>query len=46
MSHVGETIDKDEDITIDYTHEGAGQKRTYIVHEDVTPSAFRNEQRA
>ena len=46
MSHLGETIDEDEDITIDYTHKGADQKRTYIVHRDVTPSAFRNRQRA
>ena len=46
MSHLSETIDEDEDIMIDYTHEGAGQKRTYIVYEDVTPSAFRNRQRA
>ena len=46
MSHLGEMIDEDEDITIGYIHEGADQERTYIVHEDVTPSAFRNRQRA
>ena len=46
MSHLGETIDKDENIMIGYTHEGAGQERTYIVHGDVTPSVFRNRQRA
>ena len=46
MSHLSETIDEDKDITIGYTHEGAGQKRTYIVHKDVTLSAFRNRQRA
>ena len=46
MSHLNETINKDENIMIDYIHEGADQKRTYIVHEDVTSSAFRNRQRA
>ena len=46
MSHLDETINEDEDITIGYTHEDADQKRTYIVHKDVTPSAFRNRQRA
>ena len=46
MSYLGETIDEDEDIMIGYTHEGAGWERTYIVHGDVTPSAFRNRQRA
>ena len=46
MSHLDETIDEDENIMIGYTHEGAGQERTYIVHEDVTPLAFRNRQRA
>ena len=46
MSHLDEIINKDEDIMIGYTHEDADQKRTYIVYEDVTPSAFRNRQRA
>ena len=46
MSHLDEIINEDEDIIIGYTHEGASQKRTYIVHKDVTPSAFRNGQRA
>ena len=46
MSHLDETINEDKNITIDYTHEDAGQKRTYIVHRDVMPSAFRNRQRA
>ena len=46
MSHLDETINEDEDIMIDYIHEGAGQERIYIVHEDVMPSAFRNRQRA
>ena len=45
MSHLDETINKDENIMIDYTHEGADQKRIYIVHKDVTSSAFRNRQR-
>ena len=46
MSHLNETIDEDENIMIGYTHEDAGQKRIYIVHKDVMPSAFRNRQRA
>ena len=46
MSHLSETIDEDENIMISYTHKGAGQKRIYIVYEDVMPSAFRNRQRA
>ena len=46
MSHLNETINEDKDIMINYTHEDADQKRIYIVHEDVTPSAFRNRQRA
>ena len=46
MSHLNETIDKDENITIDYTHKDADQERTYIVYKDVMPSAFRNRQRA
>ena len=46
MSHLSETIDEDEDITIDYTYEDADQKRIYIVHKDFTPSVFRNRQRA
>ena len=46
MSHLDETINEDEDIMIGYTHEDAGWKRIYIVHRDVTPSAFRNRQRA
>ena len=46
MSHLDKTIDENEDIMIGYTHEDAGQKRTYIVYKDVTLSAFRNRQRA
>ena len=46
MSHLNETINEDENITISYIHEGAGQKRIYIVHKDVMPLAFRNRQRA
>ena len=46
MSHLSETINKDENIMINYTHEGADQKRIYIVHKDVTSLAFRNRQRA
>ena len=46
MSYLSETINKDENITIDYTHEGADQKRIYIVHKDVMSSVFRNRQRA
>ena len=46
MSHLNVIINKDENIMIDYTHEDADQKRIYIVHKDVTSSAFRNRQRA
>ena len=42
MSHLNETINKDKNITINYTHEDADQKRIYIVHKDVMLSAFRN----
>ena len=46
MSHLNETINEDKNIMISYIHKDADQKRTYIVHEDVTSSAFRNRQRA
>ena len=42
MSHLNEIINEDENITIEYTYEGADQKRIYIVHKDITSSAFRN----
>ena len=45
MSYLNETINEDKNIMIDYTHKGADQKRTYIVHKDVTLSVFRNRQR-
>ena len=45
MSHLNEIINKDKNIMISYTHKDADQKRTYIVHKDVTLSAFRNRQR-
>ena len=45
MSHLNETINEDKNIIISYTHEGADQKRIYIVHKDVMSSAFRNRQR-
>ena len=46
MSHLNEIINEDENIMISYIHEDADQKRIYIVHKDVTLSAFRNRQRA
>ena len=45
MSYLNETINEDKNITINYTYKDADQKRIYIVHKDVTLSAFRNRQR-
>ena len=45
MSYLSEIINEDKNITIDYIYKDADQKRIYIVHKDVTSSAFRNRQR-